>query len=112
MACQTFKVSFCQLYGACDALIMHMICTCIYIILYVSLNATFGSSSLHLLTFILGPEPLCDDSNVVVSFFALGDSPYDKNTNSCFNEQLNRFENPCSKNYGCNGGSGTQSETW
>ena len=59
-----------------------------------------------------GPEPLCDDSNVVVSFFALGDSPYDKNTNSCFNEQLNRFENPCSKNYGCNGGSGTQSETW
>ena len=59
-----------------------------------------------------GPEPLCDDSNVVVSFFALGDSPYDRNSNSCFNEQLNQFENPCSKNYGCNGGSGTQSETW
>ena len=55
-----------------------------------------------------GPEPLCDDSNVVVSFFALGDTPYDKNSNSCFNEQLNRFEDPCSKSIDC----GVQSETW
>ena len=57
---------------------------------------------------IQGPEPLCDDSNVVVSFFALGDSPYDRNSNSCFNEQLNRFEDPCSKSIDCR----AQSETW
>ena len=59
-----------------------------------------------------GPEPLCDNSNVEIAFFAFGDSPYDKSKNSCFNKNTNTFEDSCSKSYNCGGTDPSTPETW
>ena len=71
-----------------------------------------GTCILTGVTNIQGPSPLCNLENVVVQFYAFGDTPYDKSSNSCYNEASEVFESSCSINYRCNGSPASQPETW